>query len=105
MKSYTLNGITNSGLHVNNSNEGETIEEQVERMVNNNEPIEGEAPLTYTERKDGVLPEYDIRTDRFEIAIDATDKIQASYSARREERLKPKENDKVEPTQGTPETK
>ena len=30
------------------------------------------------ERKDGVQPEFDIRTDRFEVAIDAIDKINQS---------------------------
>ena len=39
---------------------------------------DGVFPTIYTEKKDGVLPEYDIRTDRFEIAIDAIDKINKS---------------------------
>ena len=42
--------------------EGETIETKVNRIVNNGEPIKDGAPIIYTERKDGVLPEYDIRT-------------------------------------------
>lgn len=36
---------------------------------------DGVFPTIYTEKKDGVQPEYDIRTDRFEVAIDAIDKI------------------------------
>lgn len=36
---------------------------------------DGVFPTIYTEKKDGVQPEYDIRTDRFEIALDAMDKI------------------------------
>lgn len=39
---------------------------------------DGVFPTIYTEKKDGVLPEYDIRTDRFEIALDAIDKINQS---------------------------
>lgn len=39
---------------------------------------DGVFPTIYTEKKDGVLPEYDIRTDRFEVAIDAVDKINQS---------------------------
>lgn len=39
---------------------------------------DGVFPTIYTEKRDGVLPEYDIRTDRFEIAIDAIDKINKS---------------------------
>lgn len=39
---------------------------------------DGVFPTIYTEKKDGVQPEYDIRTDRFEVAIDAIDKINQS---------------------------
>lgn len=39
---------------------------------------DGVFPIIYTEKKDGVQPEYDIRTDRFEVAIDAIDKINQS---------------------------
>lgn len=41
---------------------------------------DGVFPTIYTEKKDGVLPEYDIRTDRFEVAIDAIDKINQSIA-------------------------
>lgn len=40
-----------------------------------NKMEDGVFPTIYTEKKDGVLPEYDMRTDRFEVAIDAIDKI------------------------------
>ena len=33
------------------------------------------APVIYTAKEDGVLPAYNIRTDRFDIAMDAYDKI------------------------------
>lgn len=39
---------------------------------------DGVFPTIYTEKKDGVKPEFDIRTDRFEVAIDAIDKINQS---------------------------
>lgn len=39
---------------------------------------DGVFPTIYTEKKDGVLPECDIRTDRFEVAIEAIDKINQS---------------------------
>lgn len=64
--------------------EAETIEEKINRIVNNNEPITDGAPIIYTERKEGVLPEYDIRTDRWDIAINAMDKIHTDRIARRE---------------------
>ena len=40
--------------------------------------------MVYTERKDGVLPAYDPRTDRFEIAVDAMDRVTASRLAKRD---------------------
>ena len=64
--------------------EGETIEEKVNRIVNNGEPIKDGAPIIYTEKKDGVLPEYDIRTDRWDIAIEAMDKVNMDRMAKRE---------------------
>lgn len=42
---------------------------------------DGVFPTVYTEKKDGVRPEYDIRTDRFEVAIDAIDKINQSAAS------------------------
>lgn len=72
-------------LKVNNSVEGETIEQKIRRIVENNEPISDAAPIIYTDRKDGVLPAYDIRTDRFDIAIEAMDKVTKTNIAKRDE--------------------
>lgn len=43
-----------------------------------NDMEDGVFPTIYTEKKDGVQPEFDIRTDRFEVAIEAIDKINQS---------------------------
>ena len=101
-------------IAINNSYEGVSIEKRIQRMVNNKEPITDSSPLVYTERKDGVKPEYDIRTDRFEIAIEAMDTVTKTNRAKREENPKTigekakegmeKEgvgDGKTEPTQGT----
>ena len=64
--------------------EGEQIEEKVRRIVNNNEPITDGAPIIFTEKKDGVRPEYNVRTDRWDIAITAMDKVNTDRIARRE---------------------
>lgn len=66
----------------NNSYEGERIEEKVERFVHGGEPITDTAPLIYTERDEGVLPEYNIRTDRFDVAIEAMDYVTKSARAK-----------------------
>lgn len=75
-------------MRVNESVEGETIEAKVRKIMASGEGITDEAPLIYTERKEGVLPGYDIRTDRFEVAIDAHEKIDKSKKAERHERHK-----------------
>ncbi|QXP45075.1 hypothetical protein [Microvirus mar40] len=60
--------------------EAESIETKVRRILDENEPITDGAPIIYTEKADGVKPEYNIRTDRWQIAIDAMDKV-SSYEA------------------------
>jgi hypothetical protein len=52
--------------------------------VNENEPISDGAPRIFTERKDGVQAQYDIRTDRWEVAVDAMDAVAGSLKAKRE---------------------
>jgi len=78
-------------ITVNNSYEGESIENKIERIVTQNEPIKDGAPLIYTEREDGVKAEHDIRTDRWEIAIEAMDAVSKSTLAKREAKLKKEE--------------
>lgn len=97
-------------LIVNKAYEGETIEQKVRRIVNNKEPIKDGAPLIYTDRKDGVQAGYDIRTDRFEIAVEAMDRVTKAQIAKRnnnpnigeqaKEGMK-KENGGAEPIQAT----
>ena len=55
--------------------EGESIEVKIKRIVDEKEPITDGAPIIFTEAKDGVRPEFNPRTDRWEIAIDAMDKV------------------------------
>ena len=50
--------------------EGETIEQKVYRMTQNKEPIKDAAPLVYTEKKKGVLPQDNIRTDKWDLVLD-----------------------------------
>lgn len=100
-KMYKASKAPKTTLKRNTSYKGETIEQKIHRIVNNKEPIKDGAPLIYTERKNGVLPEYDIRTDRFDIAIDAMDKVAASYKAKREQRIKEREAKKETGGQST----
>ena len=97
---YRVKRADETSLKVNTSYEGESIEQKVERIVNNKEPISDGAPLIYTDRKDGVRPETDIRTDKFEIAVEAMDKVSKSKLAKREEGLKPVKGGKSDEKSG-----
>ena len=57
-------------------------EVKLRKIINgkSNDMEDGVFPTIYTEKKDGVKPEFDIRTDRFEVAIDAIDKINQSVA-------------------------
>lgn len=70
--------------------EGESIETKCARILQNKEPITDTAPIIYTTKEDGVLPAYNIRTDRFDIAMDAYDKI-TRCSAKKEQAVKPED--------------
>ena len=62
--------------------EAEPREVKLRKIISgeSNDMEDGVFPTIYTEKKDGVQPEYDIRTDRFEVAIDAIDKINQSIA-------------------------
>ena len=72
--------------------EGESIETKCARVLERGEPITDTAPIIYTAKGDGVLPAYNIRTDRFDIAMDAYDKITRN-SAYRDWEIAPKPED------------
>lgn len=61
---------------------GESIETKVRRITENNEPITDGAPIIYTNRDDGVLPAYNIRTDRWDIAQQAMDAVNQANLAK-----------------------
>lgn len=79
----------------NESTEGESIEIKIERMVNNKENIEQGAELIYTDSREGTVSGYNIRTDRFDVAIEAMDKVAGAKIAKREARFKQQEEAKI----------
>lgn len=68
---------------------GESIEEMLRRLTANKEPIPQNVPPIYTPKDEGVLPDYDIRADRQEVACDATDKFAASEIAKGAQKATP----------------
>ena len=80
--------------------DGESIENKVRRITENNEPVTIGAPIIYTDRDQGVLPAYNVRTDRWDIAENAMDKVNAAKMAKRENNFGESVPDKTEG--GTP---
>lgn len=91
---YNFGKIEPSTLEVDNSYIAETIEEKVRRLLNNKDDIGQEVPPIYTERKDGVLPQYDIRADKWDIALDAMTTASKTNTAKREAKIKADEEAK-----------
>ena len=78
-----------SKIQIDNLYEAEPLEVKLRRKMKGGKVDEEEGDqktwaIAYTEKRDGVRPEYDIRTDRFEIAREAMETIekgiQLSYS-------------------------
>ena len=86
---YTIPKFKVTKFNANRSVEGETIEMKIDRFINNKETItdNGSTPI-YMERKEGVNRAYNIRTDRWDVAVEAMDTVSKSYQARRDEKAK-----------------
>lgn len=97
---YNPSKHTRTSLKVNESTEGETIEEKLVRVTTNKEPIKDGAPIIYTERAEGVQAGYNIKTDRWEIAIDAMDAIAKSETAKRQAKMEVVKDGGAESIQG-----
>lgn len=84
---------TTTSLKRNESSEGETLEQKIDRIVNNKEAIKDGAPPIYTERKEGVVAAYDIRTDKMEKALEAMDAVHKTEIAKRNNRIENREKE------------
>lgn len=78
--------INKSRIHTTLSLEMESksLEAQLRAALAGKEPLKiDQSNLAYTERKEGILPQYDIRTDRWEIALQAATKVGKTNAAKR----------------------
>lgn len=66
------NSFTQFGVE---SYEGQSIEDRCKKLVETGEPIKDTSPLIYTPKDKGVMPQYDVRTDKWEIAQNAMDRV------------------------------
>ena len=83
-KMYKIPRRTSTSIERNESIEGETIEQQIQRMINNGEVLGEEKEMIYTKPSEGVIYGTDIRGDKQEKAIEMTEKVAADVMRRRE---------------------
>ena len=88
---YQINKPTKTSINTNGNGTtfiGQSIEEKMRRIVENKEPIEKAMPIIYTPSNEEVQPAYNIRTDKWEVAIDAMQRIyenkKQDYKAKQE---------------------
>lgn len=99
-KMYKVKPARKTELTINKSYVGEPIEDKIARIMNNQEAIKDGAPQVFQERKEGVHEDFDIRSDRFDRALETTDKIAATHLATREARGKLVEMEKSKGKKG-----
>lgn len=91
MRQYKQNKYIGSKLHINTAKEGELLEGKLARMKASKQPvkaIDGMKPMIYTDRADGVHPSHNIRTNKFEVAIEAHDMVAKARAAKRDSKPK-----------------
>lgn len=76
--------LPNRSIRGFKSYSAESLEAKLRRVKSNGDAIKDKAPLIYTDRKDGVLPDYDIRTDKYEYLVEGYDKAAKSKRAKRD---------------------
>lgn len=87
----------------NETYEGKSLEEALADKIAGEEIELGGKALLYSERKDGVLPITNIRTDRWDIAMMALDSVEKARIAKRDSSGKTldKTDGLAKPTDGT----
>lgn len=71
----------------NDTAEGESIERKVEKMFAGNETVDLVRSPIYQQRREGINPAYDIRTDRHEQLREAVEKSTEKYYEARQLRM------------------
>lgn len=108
---YKIPEYSITQMDLDNKKQGETIENKVKRLIQNKEPIKDGVPIIFTERSHGVNPAYNVRTDRWEIAVDSLSKIEELKKAKNEklmssenvgEKVKTETKNETKPETGLP---
>lgn len=85
---YMIRYRNNSQIEGKEGYEGESVEDKVKRITEDKEGISEPTQLIYTSEKDGVLEETDIRTDKWDLAVEALDIANKVKKAQGEDKKK-----------------
>ena len=72
---------------------GETLIKKIQRILDENEPLTDGAPMIYTPKQAGVRDDCNVRTDKWQLAMDAMDRVnnyKLNEYLKKEEAEKPK---------------
>lgn len=75
MKTINKIRINNFKGMIKMTEEGETLIKKIQRILDENEPLTDGAPMIYTPKQAGVRDDCNIRTDKWEIAMNAMDRV------------------------------
>lgn len=65
----------------------------MQRMMQQGADFSDTTDLIYTDRKDGVIPETDIRNEHWDTAVEATDTATKNHLTKRDARHNPQKSD------------
>lgn len=75
MKTISKIRINNFKGMIEMTEMGETLLKKIQRILDENEPLTDGAPMIYTPKQAGVKPECNVRTDKWDIAMKAMDRV------------------------------
>lgn len=98
MKSYKIPKRNRTSITLSEvQSEAETMEMKIQRMETNGEQTEDpNVPISYTERKNGVPLQFDIRTDKWLVAQEGMAYASESNTYTRENNIKDRDTPKGE---------
>ena len=75
MKAINKKRVNNFKGMIEITEKGETLIKKIQRILDENEPLTDGAPMIYTPKQAGVREDCIIRTDKWEIAMNAMDRV------------------------------
>lgn len=75
MKRINKIRVNNFAGMIKMNDSGETIIKKCQRILDEGEPLTDGAPLIYTPKQAGVRPECNVRADKWDIAMNAMDRV------------------------------